>query len=164
MAAKMNTAAIQKAFKIVGKLIYLSNQGPTDAATYRTAMSGVVDQIATGAAGDANAIVKVGNPTATALDAINTTLSGLPATMKTQVQNYLTQVMAVDQGGTAGTAVATVGAQLVSDMNDAANLQKVAPSGGIWTYFNSNFNINLPQAASSGAATILESWITPTPN
>src|SRR5258708_4845760 len=105
MAAKMNTAAIQKAFKIIGKLIYVGLQGPADAGTYRTAMSGLVDQVASGSASDAVAITKVASPAATALDTINVTLSGLGATFKTQVSNYLTQVMSVDQGSTGANSV-----------------------------------------------------------
>jgi len=161
MPAKMNTSQIQKAFKIMCKLIYCSNQGPTDALTYRTAMSGMVEQMATGSGVDANAIVSVGSPAAAVLNTVNSTLTTLTSTFKQQVQNYLTQVMAVDQGGIAGTAASTVGTQLVSDMNDASNLQTVAPSGGIYLYFANNFSINLPQAVSSGASTIRESWVTP---
>lgn len=156
---------IQKAFKIFGKLIQMGVQGPSDAVTYRTLMSAISDQIASGSSADASAIINTSTPAATQLAAVASTLDTVATQAKTLVQTYLQQVMAVDAGLTAGVAVATIGAKLITDMTTAS--QTVVSSGGnpngILAYFATNFSIQLPPAP-SGSATIPDNYITNVPN
>jgi len=155
---------IQKHFKNIAKLIYLSAKGPSDATAYRTALSGVSDQLATGSASDAAAIVSVGVPATNGINAIAKSLDGLQASVKTWTQTYLTQVVAVDLGLAAGAAVSAIGAALISSMNtpSSGSAQTVAPSGSnnLKTYFGSQFGIGLPQNVSP---TIQDAWITADP-
>lgn len=151
MAANLST--LQKRFRQMGKMIYLSQQAPDMADTIKKTVTGLLAQDASADAGGYDALNKSLIPFTNTTKAKADSVAGLVGDCKTAIQNHLQQVVAVDLGLPIGSSLATVGPALVTQMNSAS--AHVEPSGaggsnsdGICIYFKSNFNITLPQNAS----------------
>lgn len=160
----LSSAQHENHFKVIGKLIYLSQQSTPDSDNYKTVNNNVYDQVTTvaetpelGHAVINDVLVALNSSVNSVVNSVNT----VPAAAKAAVDRYLQQRYGVDLGLAAGQPVGTVIDALITDMN--VNDVDVAPSGtggsnstGYAMYFANNYSKVLPQDASPE---ILDAWI-----
>jgi hypothetical protein len=153
----LTLSGFQSRFKTIGKLIYLAQLGPTHSAQKMLGYMALLDQSTTGIAADFDVNVQVVSPIGLTIRTTSAADAGLPATVKTAVDNYLRKFIAVDLGlpvsapyvGANGTGIgATLLAQMIA-----------VSASGIAMYFANNFSVVLNQNVSPS---IPDSYITTT--
>lgn len=156
----LTLADFQTTFKKFGKIIYMSTIGAQMITDLRKAHMGLVDQAASGLAAEFDVNQDVVTNLGTNVKTITDSIGKLPSNTKAAATTLLTKYVAVDLGLAAQPSTAALQTALSTQMLAASGgAAKVAPSGIIWSYFNDNLGIQLPQAVNSGAATILESYV-----
>ncbi len=161
-----NLATVQQYFKVLGKMINLSQVAVSDAATYKTAMMTSVQQQDTGSASDYDGFTLAVLPLHTSVNTLVRSVASLPASVVTAAELYLKNVVAPSLNLATTATPAVIGAALASRMTTVS--ATVAPSGsggsnanGFAMFFYNTWNVTLTQAP-SGTGNCLDAWITGT--
>lgn len=170
MAASLQT--LQKHFKKIGKLVYLSQLQSAQAVAWKAAHVNTAQQFSQASDADFDGVTQVMTPLTTAVADVVSKLASFPTQAKTQVTTYLQKVVSPDlfpgDPNATSKSIQVITTQLVTDMTTSNAL--VPPSGvnrsvspsGLAAYFADNFSVNLPQAANAGAATVPDTYISST--
>jgi hypothetical protein len=142
-------------FKIVGKLIFLSNMAPPQVTAFKKAAMGLVDQGIDGDAEEFEWHQQVATPATAAVSSVNAALAQVPTDARASIESYLSRFVAPLVDVSVGTPAATVIDTLVGAMGG----ETVVAGGQFATYFEDTWGKQLP-TAEFGSETIPDTWVT----
>ncbi|MEM8738070.1 MAG: hypothetical protein AAGG38_06280 [Planctomycetota bacterium] len=147
---------VTESFKIIGKLIFLSEIPGPQITAFRKAAMGLVDQIVTGDADEFDYHSKIAIPMTTAVSTVNASLGEVPGSARGSIESYLSKFVAPLLGMASGTLATTVIDELIGS---GLGIHTVLLNGEFDSYFNSTWGKQLP-TAEAGNETIDDSWVT----
>lgn len=157
----MLLSEIQDAFKVFGKIIFISQLAGPDVDAYKQAQSSTFEQAVTGTAEEFDLISNVLIPMHSQTKSTVSALSQIPNQCKATVENYLKKVLASQLELVSSTSSVAILEALAAEMQSASGT--ITPSGtdgvnadGFAMYFYDNFGVELPQ---DPVPNIPDSWI-----
>lgn len=146
----------QQVFKIVGKLIYLSDLASPQVNEYAKTSMALVEQAISGLPTDRVVFNRVCSQVEATVSNVINSISGIEPSSTGHINQYFSFVVAPKLGLQAQTSPGTVIDQFIVELNDLG--ETVLQNGRFHRYFSDTLNKQLPNVASS--ETIPESWVT----
>jgi hypothetical protein len=152
----LTTSQTHEAFRIIGKLIHLSDLAPPQVIAFRKAAMGLVDQGVDGDADEFEWHQEIATPATAAVSSVNAALNQIPVDARASIESYLSRFLAPQLNLAVGTPATSVIDTLVGGGMQG---ETVLESGKLDSYFNTTWGKQLP-TATTGNETLPDTWVT----